>query len=238
MTNYEVFAPFYDAVQGDRAEHAAYLRELIEKRHPSARTVLELACGTGSILKQLQPHYEVTGFDLSEPMLAVAAEKVPGVRLIHGDMTQFNLRERFDVVLCVYDSINHLLYFTQWEKVFDRAREHLNDRGIFIFDINTELQLASFNDQPPWTHWFGDGHLLVMDVRDESDGVAVWDIRVFEHLGNSSYRLHAEDIREFSFPRAQIEKSLHERFTRVSTYDRRRARPTSRSERLHFVCQK
>jgi ubiquinone/menaquinone biosynthesis C-methylase UbiE len=53
MRSYEVFAPFYDAVQGDRAEHVTYMRELIEKHHPTARTVLELACGTGSILKQL-----------------------------------------------------------------------------------------------------------------------------------------------------------------------------------------
>jgi predicted TPR repeat methyltransferase len=237
MTSYEVFAPFYDAVQGDRAEHVTYLRELIEKHHPTARTVLELACGTGSILEQLQPHYEVTGLDLSEPMLARAAEKVPGVRLIHGDMTQFSLSERFDVVLCVYDSINHLLNFAQWEELFDRAREHLNDRGIFIFDINTELALASYIEQPPWTHWFGDAHLLVMDVRDDGKGLAVWDIRVFEHLGNSRYRLHAEGIHEVSFPRTQIEKSLRERFTRISTHDRQRARPTSRSERLHFVCQ-
>ena len=71
MTSYEVFAPFYDAVQGDRAEHLTYLRELIEKHHPTARTVLELACGTGSILRQLQPHYEVTGLDPSNGRLSM-----------------------------------------------------------------------------------------------------------------------------------------------------------------------
>jgi ubiquinone/menaquinone biosynthesis C-methylase UbiE len=95
MTGYEAFAPFYDAVQGDGSEHAAYLRELIEQHQPAARTVLELACGTGSILEQLQPSFEVTGLDLSESMLAVAAEKVPGVRLVEADMTRFDLHETY-----------------------------------------------------------------------------------------------------------------------------------------------
>ena len=44
---------------------------------------------------------EVTGLDVSAPMLEVAAEKVPGVRLVEANMTRFALGERFDVVLCV-----------------------------------------------------------------------------------------------------------------------------------------
>jgi len=37
--------------------------------------VLELACGTGSILKQLEPNYKLVGVDRSEVMLALAAQK-------------------------------------------------------------------------------------------------------------------------------------------------------------------
>jgi len=238
MASYRTFARFYDAVQGDGSEHAAFLRKLIEGHRPSARTVLELACGTGSILKQLRPDYEVTGLDLSVPMLEVAAEKVPGVRLVEADMTRFDLGERFDVVLCVYDSINHLLEFTQWEEVFDRAYEHLNDGGIFVFDINTERRLATLCDRPPLVHWFGEGHLFVMDVQKGTDGVVVWEIRVFEHEGGDRYLLHSEDIQEVSFPRSQVEQSLRERFQRVSVHDSRRKRPTTASERIHFVSAK
>jgi ubiquinone/menaquinone biosynthesis C-methylase UbiE len=92
MESYDVFAPFYDAVPGDRAEHARYSRSLIEKHHPGAKTVLEIACGTGSVLKQLDPHYEVAGIDLSAKMLAIAAEKVPSARLVHDDMTAIQPR--------------------------------------------------------------------------------------------------------------------------------------------------
>ncbi len=237
MASYQTFARFYDAVQGDRAEHAAYLRGLIERFRPDAQTVLELACGSGSILKQLGPHYVVTGVDLSERMLALASKKVPEVRLIRADMRQINLDERFDVVLCVYDSINHLLDFAQWEDVFERVREHLDEGGLFVFDVNTERRLAALIEQPPLARWLGERDLLVLNVSGGGDGVSVWEIRVFEHIADSDYRLHAEDIREASFPASQIRASLRERFARVSTYDARRSRPTSRSERLHFVCQ-
>jgi SAM-dependent methyltransferase len=236
MASYEAFARFYDAVQGDRAEHAAYLRLLTEKNQPNARRVLELACGTGSILKQLQPDYEVVGVDRSEEMLQIAAQKVPQARLVHSDMTRVSLDETFDVVLCVYDSINHLLRYDEWEAVFDRARAHLASAGIFIFDINTERRLATLAGQPPVAQWFGAGNLLLMDVQDRGDAVYVWSLRVFEHLGDSGYRLHADDIPEVSFPAEQVAASLRQRFRRVNIFDARRSRPTVRSERLHFVC--
>jgi len=236
MQGYDVFAPFYDGVQGDRAEHASYLRGLIAKHHPEARQILELACGTGSVLKQLQDDYQVTGVDRSKAMLAIAAAKAPQARLAAADMTEVRLDETFDVVLCVYDSINHLLSFEQWESVFDRAREHLGERGIFIFDINTEQRLSWLAQQPPVTSWFEDGNLLLLDVRDDAGAGVIWDIKIFEHVSGDDYRLHAEEIREVSFAVEQIGAALRDRFRRVSVYDQQRARPSARSGRLHFVC--
>jgi SAM-dependent methyltransferase len=200
--------------------------------------VLELACGTGSVLKQLKPDYEVTGVDLSKRMLEIAARKVPGAKLVRADMRQVALEERFDVVLCVYDSINHLVEFKEWEAVFDRAHAHLADGGLFVFDVNTERRLASFVPLPAVTQWFGDGNLMVLDVVDGGRGVYVWSIRVFERLGDGSYRLHAEDIREVAFPTDRIRRSLQKRYRRVWTYDAERSRPSPASGRLHFVCRK
>jgi SAM-dependent methyltransferase len=237
MKGYDVFARLYDTVMGDRAEHAKYLHGLIEKHHPEARTLLELACGTGSVLKQLQPHYEVAGSDLSGKMLELAAQKVPQARLFQADMSRVSLGQSFDVVLCVYDSINHLLKFEQWEATFDRALEHLDDGGVFIFDVNTERKLSSFVGERAWSQWFGDD-LVVIDVRDGGGGIAVWTIRIFEQLENSEYRLTSADIPEVAFPIDRIRTSLDERFARVWAYDAARSRPTSRSERIHFVCRR
>jgi SAM-dependent methyltransferase len=235
--SYEVFAPFYDAVMGDRAGEADYLRGLIERYHPQARTVLELACGTGAVLEQLEPSYEVTGLDLSRPMLDVAKAKLPSARFVHSDMTSFDLPDHFDVVLCVFDSINHLTRFAQWEAVFRRAREHLDRRGLFLFDMNTAAKLERFSRLPPLPQWFGDGHLVILDVRPPADGVYVWNLRLFERLDGSTYRLHEEDIPEVAFPRERVLDSLRKRFSTIRVFDERRGRPRAASERLYFACR-
>ena len=237
MTSYEVFAPFYDRVMGDRGREGAYVQALVSKHHPEARTVLELACGTGAILERLHPHYELAGLDTSKGMLELAAQKMPQARLFREDMTRFDLGEPFDVVLCVFDSLNHLVGFEQWEAVFDRAREHLTEGGIFIFDVNTERKLASFAAGPSWTQWFGDDSLLMIDVMDSGARIYEWKIRIFEHLGDFDYRPNAEDIREAAFPVERIKAALDERFGRIWIYDAERSRPTTRSLRLHFVCR-
>jgi len=235
--SYEVFARFYDAVMGDRADEVAYFRSLIERYHPQAKTVLELACGTGTVLEQLQPFYEVAGVDLSEQMLEVARAKLPSTQLLHGDMTKIDLSERFDVVLCVFDSINHLLEFRAWEAVFDRAREHLEPRGLFLFDMNTEAKLSRFARLPPWPQSFGEGHLVIPDVRPPENGVYVWNLRVFERTSGSNYVLHEEDIPEVAFPLERVRESLTKRFRAVRVYDERRGRPRKASERLYFACK-
>jgi SAM-dependent methyltransferase len=238
VQSYDVFAPFYDAVQGDRADHAAYIRSLIEQHHPDAKTLLELACGTGSVMKQLSSAYDVTGVDRSDAMLSVARRKLPDARLVQGDMTTVDLGETFDVVLCAFDSINHLLRFDEWEAVFDRAHAHLNDRGVFVFDVNTEGQLERFSAQPPLTQWFNGWNVMILDVNATTDGSYLWMIRVFEALGEDMYKLHAEDVPEAAFPAERIEAGLLERFAAVEVYDASRPTPSPESARLHFVCRR
>jgi SAM-dependent methyltransferase len=237
VTGYEVFARFYDATDESAADRAEYVRRLVERHHPDARTVLELACGTGAILEHLQHGYEMTGVDLSEAMLAVAARKVPGVRLFRADMTRVSLGETYDVVLCVYDSINHLLAFEEWQAVFDRTREHLADGGVFVFDVNTEAKLSRFAASPTWVRWFDDESLLLIEVEAERESVYVWRLKVFEHRSAADYRLHAADLPQAVFPAERIKAALRERFRSVRTYDAERSRPSPRSERLHFVCR-
>jgi ubiquinone/menaquinone biosynthesis C-methylase UbiE len=83
MASYDIFARFYDAVMGDGAEPTERLRGFIHKAHPEARNVLELACGTGSVLRHLSKHYDVWGLDRSRRMLAIAKSRCrePGCRV-------------------------------------------------------------------------------------------------------------------------------------------------------------
>ena len=70
---------------------------------------------------------------------AIELDNLKKENLVLADMTNFDLQKTFDVVLCNYNSICHLLTWQDWQKFFEMAYNHLNENGIFIFDINQEL---------------------------------------------------------------------------------------------------
>src|SRR5579859_6067224 len=123
--SYETFAEFYDAAMGDRSENVELLRRLIQKYSAHAKSILELAVGTGAILQGLAENYDVAGLDLSPKMLEIARGKVPEAELYEGNMSDFKVGRLFDVVICVFDSVNHLLKFEQWQSVFSHVADHL-----------------------------------------------------------------------------------------------------------------
>jgi cyclopropane fatty-acyl-phospholipid synthase-like methyltransferase len=237
MPSYEVFAKFYDPVMGDRAESAKRVAELLRVAKPNARKVLELGCGTGSILKRLQGSYEVSGLDLSSKMLSIARKKVPNAKLSQQDMVDFKIDERFDAVVCVFDSINHVRRFSDWKRVFARVHQHLSPGGCFIFDINTQRKLERHIAEPPWVHRFG-RNLLIIDVTALANHGSNWNIKVFEHVNHRHYVLHEEDIVEVSFPLGKILVALRSQFVNVRVVDPDRKRPTGRSERLFFIAKR
>jgi SAM-dependent methyltransferase len=234
MTSYERFGEFYDAVMGDRRAAAEQVMKLIRAAKPDARNVLELGCGTGSILKCLQEAYEVSGLDISGKMLSVARKKVPRSKLFRQDMVDFRIDGRFDVIFCVFDSINHVRRFSDWKKMFAAVRRHLLPGGCFIFDINTQRKLERLIAGPAWVHRFG-RNLLIIGVTALPRGGSNWNVKVFEHLNGSHYALHEEDIVEVSFPLPQIVAALRAYYVKVRVIDPDRSRPSAKSERLFFI---
>ncbi len=203
MKPYAVYGHFYDATQC-RPDGAQYLH-LLRRHHPAARSLLEIACGTGSHLAALAAHYDVEGLDNSRTMLSYARKRLPRVALHCQDMAGFSLKGRFDAIVCPYDSINHLLGFRDWRRTFRAAKRHLNPKGVFIFDVNTEYRLRSLSRSPPWAKGFGDNYLIMTISMTPSD-IAEWDTKVFERERASSYRLHHEVIRERAFAHERVKR--------------------------------
>jgi SAM-dependent methyltransferase len=234
MPSYERFGKFYDAVMGDRSGPAEHLSKLIQGANPNATNVLELGCGTGSMLQHLRHKYKVSGLDTSSRMLWIARHKVPQAQLFRQDMVGFHIDDRFDVICCVFDSINHVRRFSDWKKVFASVRRHLSAGGCFIFDINTQRKLERHIAEPPWVHRFGK-NLLIIDVTALPNRASNWNIKVFEHLKGSRFELHEEDIVEVSFPLRKILAALRAQFGKVQVIDADGNRPTAKSERLFFI---
>ncbi len=238
MPPYERISSFYDAVMDDPGPRAERVAGWIERYRPGARSLLELGCGTGSILARLPQVPGRTGLDSSPRMLAIAHEQVPAARLIQGDMSSFSLGERFDVVISVFDSINHLLDFDAWCSMFDAVHRHLLDDGLFLFDVNTVGELLRLGGEPPWVFDFDRG-VMIMDVTAVADGVASvlsdWDIRIFERTEGCRFRLHRERIGELAVSLDSITASLADRFELLESESDTGGEPTDESVKAHFA---
>jgi predicted TPR repeat methyltransferase len=237
VPGYERFARFYDAAMDDPVPRAARVLGYINQYRPDADSLLELACGTGSILAQLTALPSLTGLDRSPEMLAIAREKVPTARLIEGDMESFSLDQRFDVVICVFDSLNHLLTFDAWKSMFAAVHDHLVDGGLFIFDVNTLGELRRLGNEPPWVYDF-DEHVLIMDVTFAEDGMSLWDIRIFEEVGESQYLRHHEQIGELGVSLSRLKTALEPRFALLNEASEVDGPPTDDSVKAHFALRR
>lgn len=235
--SYEKIGGFYDAVMGDRAETAGYVRHLIAQHKPDAKTLLDLGCGTGAVLRILARAYAVAGLDISPRMLSIARKKLPRAPFFRRDMTSFDLGKKFDAIICVFDSINHVLRFADWKRVFRRAAAHLNETGLFLFDINTVEKLQRHMRHPPQVTAFGRNR-LIMNVTDGGRGIAVWTIKVLERSGRGGYRVFEENIREISFPVKTVRDALRRQFNSVRVVDPLAARPSRSSDRVYFICRR
>jgi SAM-dependent methyltransferase len=128
-----LYDPLY-ATFKDYPREVERLRELIGDRVPAARTLLDVACGTGKHLELLRPHFEVVGLDLDPGLLAIARERVPGVELHEADMTDFDLGRRFDVVTCLFSSIGYVLTLERLHEAVEAMVRHLEPDGLLLIE--------------------------------------------------------------------------------------------------------
>ncbi|MEK8015815.1 MAG: class I SAM-dependent methyltransferase [Candidatus Parabeggiatoa sp.] len=102
-------------------------KRLIEKlssQYSDLPRILEIGCGTGTILLELSRNYpnsEIVGLDLSENMLTVARQKtadIPNITLIQGKFDADFIDKPFDLVvfsyaLSVFPDLESTLALTQ-----------------------------------------------------------------------------------------------------------------------------
>jgi SAM-dependent methyltransferase len=164
---YESLAAHYDLFTAGY-DHRRWIDALDRLAHDHGlrgRRVLDLGCGTGRALDPLlERGYEVVGCDLSPSMIAVAAERHPGVELHAADMRRLPDLGPFDLVLCLDDAVNYLLDEQELGAALRSIRSVLTERGLLIFDVNTSLAYDSafardrvVSDEHCVLAWRGDG---------------------------------------------------------------------------------
>ena len=154
MGSYDFLAGSYDALTTDvdYPTWADYIERHFARLGRPVRTVLDLACGTGSLTCELAGRgYEVTGVDKSPEMLSLAEEKCRDLdnrpRFFCEGMEALRLPGRVDACVCCLDSVNYVLQPRKLERAFRRVYDCLEPGGLFLFDADTPEKLAAMDGQ-------------------------------------------------------------------------------------------
>jgi ubiquinone/menaquinone biosynthesis C-methylase UbiE len=148
------YAELYDIFYKDKpyAEEAAFVHYCLQKfgKQPT-RSVLELACGTGSHAIELEKFgYSIFATDSSDSMLAVARQKVRSlssqVEFHNQDMRSLNLKERpFDAAICLFDSIGYVVTNEALMQTLQGINRYLHADGLLIFEfLNAGAMLCRY----------------------------------------------------------------------------------------------
>lgn len=154
---YGELASYYDAIYSQKryVEEARRVREIVRRLGPPrARTLVDVACGTGGHLRYFQQWFDCRGLDASASMLRIARKRVPEVPLARGRMESFRLAERYDVITCLFSAIGYVRTLPALEATFRNFVRHLRPGGIVI----VEPWLA------PTQYRTGSTHLITHDT--------------------------------------------------------------------------
>ena len=154
MESYEALAGSYDVLTYDvhYVAWADYIEKQFARRGIPGKTVLDLACGTGSLTWELARRgYEMIGVDRSPEMLAQAAEKEEDVPIpplfLCQPMEKLDLYGTIDACVCCLDSVNYVTDSAKLERAFQRVHLFLMPGGLFLFDVNTPEKLERMGGQ-------------------------------------------------------------------------------------------
>ncbi|HMJ10702.1 MAG TPA: DegT/DnrJ/EryC1/StrS family aminotransferase, partial [Polyangiaceae bacterium] len=159
----DLYATAYDSLYGDKdyAREISVVCSAFDRfaTRPVKR-VLDLGCGTGRhVVELVRRNYEVVGVDRSKAMLAHAAKRV-SARLVHADLTELALDERFDAVLMLFAVLGYQTTLDGLRRALNTAHRHLEPGGLFMADVwygPSVLQRPPAKRRNTWTeggaHW-------------------------------------------------------------------------------------
>ena len=153
-----IYAKYYDQIYLTKKHYqkeAEIVKGVIKQfEKKQSRTLLDVGCGTGEHLKYLSSDFQCTGIDINRTMIKTAKNKVPNARFKVANMINFRLKERFDVIVCLFSSIGYVQTFNNLVKTLENFHEHLNDKGLVIVepwifkkDFKKRIYLDTYEDE-------------------------------------------------------------------------------------------
>jgi len=241
MDAYSKFAEIYDDLMDDvpYKKIAEIVDRKIKKYEIKNNIVLDLACGTGTLTKELSRRgYEMIGADISAEMLQKAQEKNPDTLFLNQPMEDFELYGTVGAIVCSLDSINYLLDDESLYETFRLCNNYLEPDGLLIFDINTEYKFKNVLSENIFT--FDSENIFYTWENNYIDEEKLCDFYLtFFVKDGEQYTRFDESHTERAYSDEEIEKALTVNgFSVVEKLDDFTDTPaTDKSERVMYVCK-
>ena len=240
---YDDFALLYDElmVDIDYKDWYLYIESIFNEFNKGPEKILEMACGTGNLSYYLAKNkYDLTCFDLSSEMLSIAYNKLSGfknVKLLNQNMVDFCINKKFDAIVSICDSINYITDKDDLLLTFKNARKHLNDDGIFVFDINSYYKLKNIIGNNTFVEDREDIFYVWQNYFDEENSIAEFYLTFFVSQEDENYIRFDEEHFERAYKLEEIKRLLEEAsFREIHCYDGFSfVKPNDKSERITFV---
>ncbi|MCP4247767.1 MAG: class I SAM-dependent methyltransferase [bacterium] len=215
----------------------SFLSPIVANELPRARTWLDLCCGTGSLLRPVSENgFAATGVDISKHQIRRARKNVPGAKFVVQDVRRLSLGRAFDVVTCMFDSLNYLTTKQDLLAAFRKARSHLTQSGIFACDMNT---FEGLQDQWCRTSTIHEPDLTLIVETSFSPKQALGRCLITGFVRSGTrYRKFQEEHLERGYRASEIEDLLSRAGFEFRKYDGYSlGRPQKRSARLLYLCR-
>jgi len=241
---YTGFAEVYDELMNDvnYERWADFYTQLLWAFGIRSGKVCECACGTGSLTLPLQKRgYQMTGVDLSQDMLWIAAQKArqAGVAIpfVRQDMRQLRLHRPMDAVLATCDGLNYLLEDKDVLAFFQSARAALRPGGGLFFDVSTPYKLKNALGNQMICEDREDVTYLWQNRFSEKTGLLDMHLCIFVKQKDGSYKRIDEEQKQRAHSMQGLVNLLHQAgFDRVMVFGNGKLEaPRETEHRWHFA---
>ena len=245
MDAYHALAASYDRLTNDVDYEATveFYMQILTRERVKPRTVVDLACGTGSVTAILaKKGYPVLGIDMSEEMLTEATMKTmeldPMPRFSCQKLQELRLPKAVDLAVCALDSLDYITDPKDCAEAIRRVYRALNPGGIFIFDVNTPEKLRAMDGQV-FLDEDDDVYCVWRGEFDEQSNICSYGMDLFQREGNVWHRSF-EEHREYAYSQEELTRYLKNAgFTHIEVYaDRVFEAPREGEQRIYFKARK
>jgi len=172
MKLYNELAKYYDKLNSaiDYQREVEFILHVADLFGISRKgKLLDVGCGTGNHLCLLRDYFSVAGIDANENMLNIASTKLPDVPLYKADMREMELDQLFDLIICMFGTINYNESLEELQKTILNFKKHLQPEGTVIIDM--EFSKEYWLEGKTWISTFDeDGLQLVRILTSTADG--------------------------------------------------------------------